>query len=247
MRIIPPDLNSMPTGTGILFAEDFDDMPDPHGHARAAAPMPTPVPAAPALTDEDVQTARHEGFMAGISAAKTESARIVQMAARDALLRLNDLLPALAEQRQRQIDEAVEVAARLVFTTLAALLPSLALRHAPQEIAHLLHDIIADLAPDRALTLAVSPGLLDAIRSALADLPREQARRVVLQGEDALAPGDARLGWEGGAAIRQTRPVLDAINDILRSLDLLAPTAPSTRPLVTLPDAAATPMETQHA
>ena len=141
----------------------------------------------------------------------------------------------------------MDVAARLVFTTLAALLPSLALRHAPQEIAHLLHDIIADLTPDRALTLAVSPALLDPMRSALADLPREQARRVVLQGEDGLQPGDARLGWEGGTAVRQTRPVLDAVNDILRTLDLLAPPAPSLRPTVTRSDAAATSMETQHA
>jgi len=245
MHISPPNLTSSPTGSGILFAEDFDDVLTEPRRADALIPEPPPLP--PSLTDDDVRAARCEGFAAGRDAAMAEAALRLHDATRDALQLLAQSLPALADQRLRQIDEAVEVAARLIFTALAALLPSLALRHAPQEIAHLLHDVIADLAPDRALSLTVAPGLLDSMRTALADLPRDQARRVVLQGEESLVPGDARLSWEGGAAVRQTRPVLDSVTDILRSLDLLTQPAPNTRPAAVIPDVAPAAMETQHA
>jgi hypothetical protein len=82
------------------------------------------------------------------------------------------------------------------------------------------------------------------LREALAAAPRDVARRVTLSGDDAMAPGDARLTWEGGAASRQPHLAQDGLAEILTSLDLL-PTAP-TRPAFFAADPAAHHLETSH-
>ena len=229
---------------GILVAEDFDD--DPQPAAPVVEPEAVPEPPPCALTEADLAAARSEGYAAGLHAARQEAGLVLSEAARLLCGHLVEHLPAHIEARERQIAAVSESAAKLVFAALAAHLPSLALRHAASEITHLLHDLIGDIAADQAVQVSVSPSLLDALRQSLASLPRDLARRVVLHGDDSLDPGDARLGWEGGAAARRVRPVQEALAEILRNLDLLPPLSPAALP----PSASLAPSdfrETEHA
>ena len=228
MRIIPPDQPRTP-GPRILFAEDFDDLPAP-----ASAPEPEQPPPAPMLTEADVEAARREGHAAGLHAARQQAWMHLAEATAVVCRSVSEQLPADLAQREADLAEMSEAIARLFFAALAAQLPSLALRHAASEITHLVRDMMGDLALDCAMTVAVAPALLDELRSALSSLPHDLARRIVLQADPRVEPGDARLDWEAGAATRQTRKVQQALDDALRTLDLL----PKLKPAAPLQDAA---------
>ena len=222
MHIIPPNQPSSP-GPRILFAEDFDDLPP---QALQPEPPPPPPPA-PTLTAADVEAARREGHAAGLHAARQQAGVGLAEAAQAVCNAVAVQLSAHLSQRQTELTETADAVARLIFAALAAQLPSIAQRHAASEIAHLVRDLMGDLASDRAMTVAVAPALLDELRRALSALPRDVARRVVLQSDERIDPGDARLDWESGAAVRQTRKVQQTLDDALRTLDLLPPLTPA--------------------
>jgi hypothetical protein len=219
MHIIPPTPAPRAVA-GIIFAEDFDD-----AHPPAPPPVEEAAPPPRLLTDEDVARAREEGFAAGFQAGCDDGARRLDRAAGEALQQLADRMQELADRRAAQIGQTAEATARVMIAALAALLPSLVARHSPSEIEPMVRDILAELTPDCAIAVAVAPELLEAVRSRLAGLPRGQARRVALRSDDALPVGDARLTWEGGAASRRAKMVVDSVTDILRGLDLLPPAA----------------------
>jgi flagellar biosynthesis/type III secretory pathway protein FliH len=220
--------------SGILFAEDFDDAFDAHPASYAAddAAPPEPEIIAPAFTAADVEAARREGHEAGHRTASAEAAHHLRAAAAQACESLAGLLTRARQDAQKLAEQSAEAAARLLFAALAAMLPSLCARHDPAEIAGVVRDVISAMTPDSALCVTVSPALLDEVRQALSTLPPDLARRVAIATQDGVAPGDARLTWDSGAASRSSRRAQQAVTDILTRLDLLpAPTpAPHVSP-----------------
>ena len=220
MQIIPPTPIPRAATPGIIFAEDFGASPLDAAKADGDG-ADTPQQILRIITDDDVALARDEGFAAGFSAGQEDAAAQRNSDATQALQHIAHQLDDLAERRAEQIAQGVEATARVIFATLATLLPSLSQRHAPTEIAHLLRDIMTELAPNCALTVAVSPELLEPLRLRLSELPRDQARRVALRSEDSIPIGDARLAWDGGSASRQARLAIEGVTDVLRGLGLL--------------------------
>ena len=215
MHIFPPE---PPTPhVGILFAEDFDDL-----HALSREPQRTEAEHfTPLITAEDVSNARCDGFEAGQRAARAEAAQRLQDAARLSCDRLVELALRLEASREAHLRATIDAAAKLIFAALLSALPSLSERHASQEILHLVRNTITGLSPDEIMTVVVAPDCLAPLQEALDTAPRDIAKRIKLDSDDAMAAGDARLTWQGGAASRQAALAEQALGDILCSLDLL--------------------------
>jgi hypothetical protein len=73
------------------------------------------------------------------------------------------------------------------------------------------------------VTVHISPHVVRAVEQELARLAPELHARVSLAPTDAVPPGDARIVWQDGAAIRDAAALWREVAGTLAPLDLLPP------------------------
>jgi flagellar assembly protein FliH len=209
----------------ILFAEDFDappgitvldDLPD-------EPPPPPPPPPPPAFTEADLTQAREsayaEGHRNGLAQAATDRAEVTRQMLDVIAGRLDGAGTAAA----KVAEESAEVVARLLLGTLATMLPALCARHGAGEVAALTRAVLPALAREPRVTIRLSPHVVHAVEQELAGLDPELHGRVSLVPTDAVAPGDARITWQDGAAVRDADALWRTVAEALAPLDLLTP------------------------
>jgi flagellar assembly protein FliH len=204
----------------ILFAEDFDappgvtvldDVPD------EAEPAPPP----PAITEEDVATARAdayaEGHRNGLAQAAADRAEVT----RQMLGVIADRLSGARSEASRVAEDSAETVSRLLLGTLATLLPALCVRHGAAEVTAMVRAVLPALASEPRVTLRISPLVLSAVEQELSQLDPDLHERVSLVPTDTVAPGDVRISWQDGSAVRDAAALWRAVAEALAPLDLL--------------------------
>jgi hypothetical protein len=215
--------------SGILFAEDFDDAGNPGSQQNAHSSHPPPEPEfiAPTFSAAEMLAARQDGHAEGVRAAIEQAEAQLRADAALACQRIAAALELAQRDTAEIVERSVEAAARLLFTALAACLPTLCARHDSAEIAGIVHDVLFGMTPETTMCVSVAPEITAEVRAALVGLPADMSKRVVIAGHEGLASGDVRLSWESGTAARSARRAQDAINEILSRLGLLEPPAPN--------------------
>ncbi|MGG5812528.1 hypothetical protein, partial [Falsiroseomonas sp. CW058] len=120
-----------------------------------------------------------------------------------------------AEWRRLAEAAAAEVA-RTVLAVLLAALPSLAERQGEAEAARFAASLLPALADEPGVTLHVAPALAPALSARFAGEARVEVRE-----DAALAPGDLRAAWQGGAAERRGAAARAAIEQLLADQGLV--------------------------
>ncbi len=202
---------------GVLYAEDFDA--DENAPAAAVAePEPEPV-AAPVFTLDDLAVARAEARASGrveAEAGLTASrARMLELIA-TGLTEASQAAAAIAEQR-------AEAIARLMLSAMVACLPALCSQHGVVELRALVRAILPDLTEEPRITVRVNPHMASAMAAEIAALDTEFAERITLLPTDAIVPGDARITWQDGQAVRDAGQARRTLQDALAALGLLEP------------------------
>jgi len=219
--------NSWRPPSGILFAEDFDDAENP-ASPQNAQPFhlpPEPEIIAPMFSADEMLAARQESHAEGVRAALAQADAQLLADAALACQRIAATLEQAQHETAEIVERSVEAAARLLFTALAACLPTLCARHDCAEIAGIVHDVLFGMTPETTMCVSVAPEITAEVRAALASLPADMSKRVVIAGHEGLASGDVRLSWESGTATRSARRAQDAINETFARLGLLEPPA----------------------
>lgn len=160
---------------------------------------------------------RDEAFRTGWEAGRQEA-----LAAHDHALR--SCVEAVAARLGDAADAAAAVAAgtldglaAALVEALAVALPSLAGRMAAPEAGHFAAQLLPALAAEPRVEVAVAPDLVDPVRELLAG-----ARQLDVLADAGLAPGDVRLRWRDGEALRRIGEVQRAV---LGEIAALAPAA----------------------
>ena len=230
----PHTANPWRPPSGILFAEDFDDsgnLESPHNAQLFHLPA-EPEIIAPIFSAEEMQAARQEAHAEGARAAQQQVAAQLQADAALACQRIAASLEQAQHEATEVIERSAEAAAQLLFTALSACLPTLCASHDATEIAGIVHDVLFGMTPETTMCVSVAPEITTEVRTALAGLPADMSKRVVIAAHEGLAVGDVKLSWESGTATRHARRAQEAINDILTRLNLLEP--PAANPANTL-------------
>ena len=118
-------------------------------------------------------------------------------------------------------EAAADSIARTMLSALAACLPALCARHGAGEVQAVMQAVLPGLVHEPRVAVRVNPLLIPAMTAEIAALDSEIAERVALVPVDAMAPGDVRVTWQDGAAVRDTARICAAVNDVLASLGLL--------------------------
>jgi len=139
-----------------------------------------------------------EGRTAGEAAARSAHAEAIGTA----VSAIADAVSALAADREAAYARHAGEAADLALAICRKLLPSLARTHALAEIESLVRDCLADLEGEPRVVVRVPDALLDPLQDRIEALGEGFDGRIVLLGDDALAPSDCSVMWADGGAER---------------------------------------------
>jgi flagellar assembly protein FliH len=206
-----------------LFAHDFD-APPPEGVVVLDEPEPE-VP--PPVTAEMVEQARAAGLAEGLANGRAEAAEAREAARQAALDRLGEQMDQAAAGLAETVEQAGGQLAQLVLAAIGAAFPALAARHGGAEVGRFIRELVALLAEEPRIVIRVHPDMEPDVAQALAALEPERRAAVLVEPRDSLAPGDARIAWRHGLAVRDATGLWTRVQDILGPLGLAAPAPPA--------------------
>ena len=200
---------------GVLYAEDFDDIGNPG--AAGSEPLPEPEIIEPVFTAAELDAARAEAMQAGRAEAEHglagSSNRLLVLVAEGV---------AEARAGAREAAEAVaDGVACCMLSALAACLPVLCEKHGPAELRAFIRALLPALSDEPRITIRVHPDMSEVIRGEIGRLDSEIGERVRVLPVDEMAPGDARVTWGDGSAVRDTARARLAFEEGLAELGLL--------------------------
>jgi len=212
-----------------LFAADFD-LPTKAGGVIVLDELdPAEVPPAPPppVTREMLDAACAEARALGLAAGRAEvaAAREVERAALLGAV-LAGLRDADATLRAA-VDEAGGGLARLVLTALQGAFPALCARHGGAELARFTREVTALLADEVRVVIRLHPATQPALDEVLAELEPEVRAAILVEPRAAMCPGDARIAWQHGIAVRDAASLRARIDAVLAPLGLALEAAPS--------------------
>ena len=200
---------------GALFAEDFDAPETPAPPPPETVSEPEIIE--PVFTAADLDAARAEGRQAGLA----ESANGLA-AARVKLL--TDVTAGLQDGRDACLqlaESAAETIARTMLSALVACLPALCAKHGETELRALARALLPSLSEEKRIALRVNPLMIPGLSAEIAALDPAITESITLVGVEQMLPGDIKVTWQDGAAIRDTGQVCAAVEDALAALGLL--------------------------
>ncbi len=207
-------------GNGVLFAEDFD-LPGQEHPAGPEGPAAEPEVITPvfdlAQLEAEKAAAYDEGYAAGRAALLAEDAAGLRRAV-DALATgldaARDAAGLIGEQTAEEI-------ARLLLASLGAVMPVLCAAHGSAEAAAVARAVLPALNGEPEITIRTSPHTASALQAEIARLDPDLAPRVRMLPTDAMAPGDLRIAWRNGLAVRDGAALWREVAEILLPHGLL--------------------------
>ena len=199
---------------GVLYAEDFDE---DGSEPQPVAPAPDLEIIEPVFTAADLEAARAEGRLAG----RTEAEHGLAGARNQMLATVSAGLSEARAGALAVAEAAAEGVAQCMLSALAGCLPDLCVRHGTAELRALVRALLPALSQEPRISVRVHPRMLPMMQEEIAALDADLAACVQLVPTDAMPPGDARINWTDGSAVRDTAHARAAFEDGLALLGLL--------------------------
>lgn len=201
---------------GILYAEDFDDAA---GDAADRSRHPGGETAVPAvLTQEDLDTACD----AAVAAARLQWQEESNQLRTKLLASVSATLERTRHTAEQIAADAAEAAAKTILAMLSGALPHFCNQHGAAEVRAIVDHLLPLLRTEPRVIIRVHPELAPAVRQALAERDADFGGIVSVL-PAAIEPGDVKIEWENGALSRDTRQILQAMQDALGQLGLQQP------------------------
>lgn len=195
-----------------LFGEDFDLIPRARPETDAAKEL---------AERAEREAALARAFADGVREGAAQAAAERDEAMRHLLTACADQLRAAEQEANRVAGDSADAIAQALFRVLATLLPASCARMGPVEVAAIARDILPALAREPDIAVQLNPRDEAAFDAALARLAPELRERLTLRATDAIAPGDIRVVWSDGKAVRSTATAWEAIVAVLERFGFL--------------------------
>ena len=209
--IEPPDQRSREIAS-ILFRDNF-------GLVEATqpneAPAIEPESADPVYTPADLDTVRVTAWKEGYSAGSAEAGQRHDLAVREALDSIRAAFEKASNEADRKLGRAADEIARLLLSALAVALPTLSARYGEEEARAIVRAILPTLANQKVLTIHVSPGILPGLREEVSRVDPDFLSRIRVVAAGSMLPGDVRVSWADGEAIRDAAALWREIEAVL--------------------------------
>jgi flagellar biosynthesis/type III secretory pathway protein FliH len=199
-------------GSGVLlFDEDFD-LPTRQAEPEVILPV---------FSAAELASARDEATQEGRDLATAEAEASSRAASSRCLAEIAAQMSAARAETATIAEESAEAIARLLLGCFATALPALSARHGAAELTALLRQLLPALRREPKIIVRINPHLVPAMTEEIHSLDADLSARVRLIPTDAVAPGDARITWDNGAASRDAASLWKQIENILAPAGLV--------------------------
>ena len=195
----------------LLFDEDFD----------LPRPPPEPEVIQPVFTAAELNAARDEAARDSRDQALAEADASARLVTGRALTEIAAGMAAARSEAAAIAEQSAEAIARLLLDCFATAFPALSARHGPDEMAAVLRAILPALHHEPKIAVRINPRLMLPMTEEIQSLDADLKARVRLVPVETVPPGDVRVTWENGAAVREIGSLWTQIEDILAPAGLL--------------------------
>jgi flagellar biosynthesis/type III secretory pathway protein FliH len=194
-----------------LFAEDFD-LPQ-----TASAPDVVE----PVFSADELAAARESARLEGHEAGLLEAAASDAAATKQAMAQIAVQLHAGSAAASIQAEQQAESIARLLLASLAATFPTLSARYGDGEARAIVRSVLPALAQEPMITIHAHSDTTAAISREIGQLDPELRARVETVTSETMLPGDVRITWRNGSAVRNLDALWHQVADVLAPAGLL--------------------------
>ncbi len=163
------------------------------------------------------EAARRDGHAAGLQEAASSDATAVRQALEAIASQFKDERDAAA----MRADQSAEAIAGLLLDSLAATFPVLCARHGEAEVRAIARAVLPALTLEPMIAVRVNPRTAPALAQEIARLDPDIAAHVETIECDAMPPGDVRIAWHNGAAMRDAASLWERVASVLVPAGLL--------------------------
>jgi flagellar assembly protein FliH len=203
-----------------MFDLDFGQPPPPprpvksEEEARAEELPPEEEPPPPPMfTEEELNMVREAAFAEGHQVGTAEAAETDSRAIAQSLAALTGRMEQVFRQQEEDNDANARSAVRVAMAVLKKMLPAACEKHAFDEVARVVGDVVAHILDEPRIIVRVAQPLVEPVRERLEAAAEGQGfeGRVVVQADPRLTIGDARVEWTDGGAERDQARLLEEI------------------------------------
>ena len=204
---------------GILYAEDFDS---PSELDRDTADETTPEPPS-TFTQADLDAA----CAAAVRAARSEWQRGDEQMRLDAIASLGPALAGIRDSASQSSIETAEATVSTILSIVTGLLPHFSREHGAAEVRALLGRLLPTIHSETRINVRVHPDLVPVMQRDITELEPDLAAMIDVSAAP-IERGDVKVSWANGSMARDTRKIIQAVEDALGQLGLQQPAeAPS--------------------
>ena len=205
-----PDSSLKKPARKFLFdVNDFDE------RDKEVEPAEPPPPPPPTFSEAELESARHEALQKGRRDATAESEASRERYVADLLQTISREFSTLfaAEDLRNAQYEAESV--RLTLATLQRLFPAMNQKYGLEEIQRVITEVLESQREQAMIKLEVHPDYVETIQDHVKRVLKQSNIAGLCQvlGNNALGPGDCRMAWEQGGALRDSVSVAEDIEN----------------------------------
>ena len=214
----------MQSAVKYMFDRDFDDLDllreiveqeakDTVEEKPAGEPEPPAPPPAPVFSEEDMALARRQGYERGKKEGIAEMLAGIEQKMATALDKIASQSETLFRIQSDANETIQREAAALSLAIARKLFPKLNEDHGLDEVVAVAQGVLAKLIREPRITISVDEGVAESIATRLSDFLKKRGFQgeLSVRGDGELGPGECRIEWMGGDAIRDVGTLLSEI------------------------------------
>jgi hypothetical protein len=196
---------------GALFAEDFD-LPQAAPEAQVIDPV---------LSASELTAAREAAWHEGHATGFREAAAADNTATKQAIAQISELLRSESQAGVARAEEEAAAIAQLLLDSLAATFPTLAARYGDAEVRAIIRTVLPALIREPVITVRAHPETTVVIAQEIVGLDPDLKEHVQTVPCEDMMPGDLRIAWRNGSAVRNATALWQQVAEILAPAGLL--------------------------
>lgn len=183
----------------------------------AAAALEPEAPPPPSYSEQDLEQAREEGRVQGRDAATQDMASAIEQRTVQTLETINGHMVQLFEMYEQDKEQHSRDAVAVAEVIVRKLFPAINMDKALAEIEHMIVEAMKRTSGSPKLIVRVAEDMHGEVEVRAQELAALRGREgtVNIIGDPDVAPGDARVEWEGGGMVRDTGLIWQEIDNII--------------------------------
>lgn len=171
----------------------------------------------PTFSEEDVETAKKQGFEAGKEEGLAATTEVLTKQINETLSKIDEKILTTFQTQDDVNQELARAAHSLALGICKKMMPALAKQHSFSEVGRVIDEVFAKVIEEPRITIRVHMDIAEAIKERISTLVKEKGfeGKVFVEADDALNASDCRVDWGTGGRERNTSELWAKIDSIL--------------------------------